>query len=161
GRRGECERTYRECIVREPTSGEAYWSLADLKNYLFSDRDVEDMNALVAAGAGGDANVARLHFALGRAYELRQEPARAVMHYERGIRLRRAQAPFDPDAFESKCRRIAASFDRAFFAAARGAGYRDSAPIFIVGMPRSGSTLVEQILASHSCVEGTMELPNI
>ncbi len=161
GQRPECERVYRECLAREPASGEAWWSLADLKNYTFSADEVAAMNALVAAGTGGDANLARLHFALGRAYELQGEDRRAFAHYERGNRLRRAQAPFDHAAFESRCRRIAASFDHAFFAAAGGAGHADRAPIFIVGMPRSGSTLVEQILASHSGVEGTMELPNV
>jgi outer membrane receptor protein involved in Fe transport/tetratricopeptide (TPR) repeat protein len=161
GRRSECERVYRECIARAPSSGEAYWSLADLKNYAFSADEVEAMNALVAAGTGGDANLARLHFALGRAYELRDDARRAFAHYDRGNRLRRAQTPFDHAAFESRCHRIASSFDRAFFAAVGGAGHADRAPIFIVGMPRSGSTLVEQILASHSCVEGTMELPNV
>ena len=161
GRRSECERVYRECIAREPASGEAYWSLADLKNYAFSAAEVEAMSALVAAGAGSEANLARLHFALGRAYELRGDARRAFEHYGRGNRLRRTQAPFDIAAFESRCRRITACFDRAFFAAADGAGHADPAPIFIVGMPRSGSTLVEQILASHSCVEGTMELPNV
>ena len=161
GQRSECERVYRECIEREPASGEAYWSLADLKNYSFSADDIAAMNALVTAGSGGDANLARLHFALGRAHELQGEPRRAFAHYERGNGLRRAQAPFDHAAFESRCRRIAARFDRAFFAAGAGAGRADRAPIFIVGMPRSGSTLVEQIIASHSCVEGTMELPNV
>jgi outer membrane receptor protein involved in Fe transport/tetratricopeptide (TPR) repeat protein len=161
GQRPECERVYRECIAREPASSEAYWSLADLKNYAFSADEVAAMNGLVAAGAGGDANLARLHFALGRAHELRGDDRTAFAHYDRGNRLCRAQTPFDHAAFGSKCRRIAASFDSAFFAAVAGAGHSDRAPIFIVGMPRSGSTLVEQILASHSRVEGTMELPNV
>jgi outer membrane receptor protein involved in Fe transport/tetratricopeptide (TPR) repeat protein len=161
GRRADCERVYHECIARESASGEAYWSLADLKNYVFSATEVKAMTALVAAGTGGDANLARLHFALGRAYEQRGDSARAFAHYDRGNRLRRVGAPFDYGAFEAKCRRIATSFDRSFFEVTRGAGHRDGAPIFIVGMPRSGSTLVEQILASHSCVEGTMELPNV
>jgi outer membrane receptor protein involved in Fe transport/tetratricopeptide (TPR) repeat protein len=161
GRRSECERVYEECLAREPASGDTFWSLADLKNYTFSRAQIEAMEALVAACTGGDANLARLEFALGRAYEQRSNPERAFAHYDRGNRLRRVQAPFDYDAFESKCRRIAENFDAGFFAAAHGAGYPDGAPIFIVGLPRSGSTLVEQILASHSCVEGTMELPNI
>ena len=161
GRRSDCERIYRECLAREPASGEAWWSLADLKNYLFSARDVAALQALIAAGAGGDANLARLHFALGRAYEQRDETQQAFAHYQRGNCLRRTHVPFDEDAFESRCRRIAARFDRGFFARVAGAGLADRAPIFIVGLPRSGSTLVEQILASHSGVEGTMELPNV
>jgi len=160
GRRKECERVYRECIAREPASGEAYWSLADLKNYAFSAAEIDAMNALVGGEAGRDANLAQLHFALGRAHELQGDFPRAFAHYDRGNRLRRAQVPFDGDAFASRCRRIAARFNPAFFASA-GAGHADRAPIFIVGLPRSGSTLVEQILASHCGVQGTMELPNV
>ena len=161
GRRSECERVYRECIAREPAAGEAYWSLADLKNYVFSADEVKAMDAVVATGAGGDANLARLHFALGRAHEQRGDAVKAFANYERGNRLRRRQAPFDHAVFASRCCRTVASFDHAFFAATQSAGHTDRAPIFIVGMPRSGSTLVEQILASHSGVEGTMELPNV
>jgi len=161
GRRSECEAVYHECIAREPTSGEAYWSLADLKTYRFGAAEIQAMQALTASGAGGDANIAQLHFALGRAYEQRGQAAAAFGHYAVGNRLRRAHSPFDADAFESKCRRVITRLNRDFFDANRGAGFADGAPIFIVGLPRSGSTLVEQILASHSCVDGTMELPNI
>jgi tetratricopeptide (TPR) repeat protein len=161
GRRGECERVYHECIEQETVSGEAYWSLADLKNYMFSDSEIAAMEAQRDSGVGGEANTALLEFALGRAREQRGDIERAFGHYESGNRLRRRSASFDIDAFEDKCRRIIAQLDGAFFAARVGAGIPDPAPIFVVGLPRSGSTLVEQILASHSSVEGTMELPNI
>jgi len=161
GRRAECERVYHECIEREPASGEAYWSLADLKTYRFSDAELAAMESQLRAGTGGDANAALLHFALGRAREQRGEFAPAFGHYAAGNALRRRNAPFDAIAFEDKSRRIVARMDGSFFASRRGGGHPDPAPIFIVGLPRSGSTLVEQILASHPAVEGTMELPNI
>src|SRR6202023_2740217 len=85
----------------------------------------------------------------------------AFAHYAQGNALRRLDAPFDIERFERRCERIRAFFDEAFFAGRNGGGDPSSAPIFIVGLPRSGSTLIEQILASHSRVEGTMELPNI
>jgi outer membrane receptor protein involved in Fe transport/tetratricopeptide (TPR) repeat protein len=161
GRRAECERVYQECLQQDPASGEAYWSLADLKNYVFSDAQVAAMESLIADPPGGDVNLAALHFALGRAREQRNEYASAFEHYATGNRLRQAVTPFDYDAFESKCGRVISCLDRGFFTSHRTSGIEDDSPIFIVGLPRSGSTLVEQILASHSRVEGTMELPNI
>ncbi len=161
GRRAECERVYHECLEQDPTSGEAYWSLADLKNYRFSAAEIAAMEALLADRAGDDINRAALHFALGRALEQRQDYGRAFEHYSTGNRLRRTATPFDYGAFERKCGRLMARLDRRFFSANRDSGIADEAPIFIVGLPRSGSTLIEQILASHSKVEGTMELPNI
>ncbi len=160
GRRTECERVYHECIAQEPESGEAYWSLADLKDYVFSEPEIAAMQALAAA-PGDEPNAALLHFSLGRAYEQKDHVERAFTHYATANRLRRAQKPFDYDAFDLKCRRVIASLDKDFFAANQGSGDPDDSPIFIVGLPRSGSTLIEQILASHSRVEGTMELPNI
>ncbi|HXA35850.1 MAG TPA: sulfotransferase [Steroidobacteraceae bacterium] len=158
GRRTACERVYHECIAQEP--GEAYWSLADLKDYAFSAAEIASMEALAAA-PGDEHNAALLHFSLGRAYEQKDHAKRAFSHYAMANRLRRAQKPFDYDAFDLKCRRLIASLDRDFFAANQGSGDPDDSPIFIVGLPRSGSTLIEQIIASHSRVEGTMELPNI
>jgi tetratricopeptide (TPR) repeat protein len=161
GRRTECERVYHECIARDAAAGEAYVSLAELKNYEFAPAEIATMQALLAAGTGGDGNAARLHFALGRAHEQRGATAIAFSHYAAGNRLRRAESPFDFADFELQTRRVISCLDQAFFAAAAGGGFADQAPIFIVGLPRSGSTLVEQILASHPAIDGTMELPNI
>ena len=161
GRRAECERTYRECLTRDASLGEAWWSLADLKNYAFSDAEVAMMQAQLAASSGDVGNQAQLHFALGRAFELKDAGPEAFAHYAAGNALRRRTAPFDVAAFEDKSRRVIACCDRAFFANRQATGCPDPAPIFVVGLPRSGSTLVEQILASHSQVEGTMELPNV
>jgi tetratricopeptide (TPR) repeat protein len=161
GRREECERVYHECIARDARAGEAYVSLAELKNYEFTPAEIAAMDALLAAGAGGDGNVARLHFALGRAHEQRGDPAIAFAHYAAGNRLRGRESPFDFAGFELQSRRVISYLDQSFFAAAAGGGFADRAPIFIVGLPRSGSTLVEQIVATHPAVDGTMELPNI
>ena len=159
GRRTRCEAAYRECLRLDPTSAEAYWSLADLKNYFFSDAELAAMQALLASPASTDR--AQLHFAIARALEQQARYDQAFGHYAEGNALRRKTAPFAIATFEAKSRRIAACFDPEFFRARALAGHPDPAPIFIVGLPRSGSTLVEQILASHSQVEGTMELHNI
>jgi tetratricopeptide (TPR) repeat protein len=161
GRRRECEQAYRRCLEMDPRMGEAYWSLADLKNYVFSDAEIASMQALVKGEDGDDGDQAHLHFALGRAFEHKQDYAAAFAHYAVANRRRRKTVPFDIQAFEDKSRRVRECFDPAFFAARSGGGYPDGSPIFIVGLPRSGSTLLEQILASHSAVEGTFELPNL
>jgi tetratricopeptide (TPR) repeat protein len=159
GRRARCEDAYRECLRRDPMSAEAYWSLADLKNYFFSDTELAAMQDLLAAPPGADR--AQLHFAIARALEQREKYAEAFGHYAAGNALRSKTSPFSIETFEAKSNRIRACFDPEFFRSRIAAGHPDPAPIFIVGLPRSGSTLVEQILASHSQVEGTMELHNI
>lgn len=159
GRRAQCEHAYRQCLSLDPTFAEAYWSLADLKNYSFGEADLAAMQNLLASQAGTDR--AQLHFAIARALEQRDRYSEAFRHYAEGNALRRRTSPFSIEKFEAKTTRIAACYDSEFFRARAPAGHHDGAPIFIVGLPRSGSTLVEQILASHSQVEGTMELPNI
>ena len=161
GNRRECEQAYKDCLRMEPRFGEAYSSLADLKNYAFSDAEIEGMKTLLAGDAGDDADQAQLHFALGRAFEHKSEYAMAFAHYATGNRRRRKTVSFRIENFERKTRRVRECFDAPFFAERAGAGCPDPSPIFVVGLPRSGSTLVEQILASHSSVEGTFELPNV
>jgi tetratricopeptide (TPR) repeat protein len=161
GRRRESEASYKAALQMDPGRGEVYWSLADLKNYTFGDEEIAAMERLLASDKRERSNEAQLHFALGRAFEQREDYERAFMHYAEGNALRRLDAPFDIGRFERRSARIRTFFDAGFFAARSGSGDRSSAPIFIVGLPRSGSTLVEQILASHSQVQGTMELPNI
>lgn len=161
GLRTESETSYKEALALDPGRAEGYWSLADLKNYVFSDAEIAAMQQLVASDPRGPSNEAQLHFALGKAFEQRERYAEAFRHYARGATLRRREAPFDIGQFERRSAAIRAFFDAAFFAARGGGGHPSRAPIFIVGLPRSGSTLVEQILASHPAVEGTMELPNI
>jgi tetratricopeptide (TPR) repeat protein len=161
GHRRECEEAYKACLDIDASFGEAYWSLADLKNYVFSDVEIAAMQTLLTGGGGEDVSQAHLHFALGRAFEHKKSYSVAFAHYATGNVRRRKTVPFDIITFENKTRRVRECFDAAFFAERVHAGHRDPAPIFIVGLPRSGSTLVEQILASHSSVEGTFELPNV
>ena len=161
GKRSDSEASYKAALQLDPGLGEAYWSLADLKNYVFSDEEIEAMQQLLARDKRGRSNKAQLHFALGRAFEQREQYPEAFAHYAQGNALRRLDAPFDVARFERRCARIRAFFDARFFAVRASCGDPSHAPIFIVGLPRSGSTLIEQILASHSQVEGTMELPNI
>jgi tetratricopeptide (TPR) repeat protein len=161
GRRPESEASYKAALALDPARAEAWWSLADLKNYLFSDAEIAEMQHRLASGKQPRRNEAHLQFALGKACEQRSAYAQAFAHYAAGNALRRLDEPFDIEVFERRCARIRAFYDAGFFAAHRGSGDLSPAPIFIVGLPRSGSTLLEQILASHSQVEGTMELPNI
>jgi tetratricopeptide (TPR) repeat protein len=161
GRRADSEASYKAALAMDPGIAEAYWSLADLKNYTLDDAEVETMQRLLTSDKREPSNEAQLHFALGKAFEQREQYADAFAHYARGNALRRLDEPFDIEQFESRTARIRALFDAGFFAQRAGSGDPSPAPIFIVGLPRSGSTLLEQILASHSRVEGTMELPNI
>lgn len=161
GRRAESEAAYKETLRMDPRFAEGWWSLADLKNYSFSDTEIEQIRHGLRDDRQERSSRAQLLFALGKALEQRRQFADAFECYAQGNALRSLDAPFDIDHFERRTRRIEATFDTAFFAERAGSGARNRAPIFIVGLPRSGSTLIEQILASHSQVEGTMELPNI
>ncbi|MBV8144176.1 MAG: sulfotransferase [Gammaproteobacteria bacterium] len=161
GRRRDSEASYKAALQLDPGRAEAYWSLADLKNYTFSDQEISAMQRLLATDKRDRSNEAQLHFALGRAFEHRRDYEKAFAHYAEGNALRHLDAPFDIEGFERRSARIRAFFDQAFFADRHGNGEPSHAPIFIIGLPRSGSTLLEQILASHSQVEGTMELPNV
>ena len=161
GRRAESEASYRQALKLDPGHAEAYWSLADLKNYAFGDDELAEMRRLVRDDPRQPGNEAQLHFALGKALEQRGRYGESFASYARGNALRRIDEPFSIEAFERRTRRIRAFFTADYFRARAQAGSPSRAPIFIVGLPRSGSTLIEQILASHSQVEGTMELPNI
>jgi tetratricopeptide (TPR) repeat protein len=161
GRRRQSEQEYKTCLAIDPRFGEAYWSLADLKNYVFSDTEIAAMQSLLEGEDGDHVQQAHLHFALGRALENREQYGPAFDHYAAGNKRRRNTVPFSIEEFEGKTQRVRQFFDASFFSARASAGFADPAPIFVVGLPRSGSTLVEQILASHSHVEGTFELPNV
>jgi tetratricopeptide (TPR) repeat protein len=152
---------YRAAAAARPNYGDAYWSLANLKTYRFTPEEVARMRAEEAAA--GTALVDRYHlcFALGKALEDEGDFGGAYLYYERGNALKRAETRYRPEPIERNARLQAAVCTREFFAARRGVGCDASDPIFIVGLPRSGSTLLEQILASHSAVEGTMELADV
>lgn len=160
-RQGESVQTYRKSIELAPHLGEAYWSLANLKTFKFTQADVAAMQAQLANAKLTNDDRLQFHFALGKAFEDGGEFAESFKHYEEGNRLRRAGVGYDPQWNTEQKRRAKALFTPEFFAARAGQGASVPDPIFIVGLPRSGSTLLEQILSSHPQVEGTMELADI
>jgi tetratricopeptide (TPR) repeat protein len=150
---------YRAAIRCKPDFGEVYWSMANLKVFRFEEHEVEAMEAQLAHGGLSDSAEIHFHFALGKAYDDRKDYATAWRHYDAGNRKQRPLVKHDPVDMELRHQRIIETFDAAFLAEHAGHGCESAAPIFIIGLPRSGSTLIEQILASHSQVEGTAELP--
>ena len=161
GRQKECIAAYHRSIALLPGLGEAWWSLANLKTFRFSQDDIAQMEAQLQNPRLSDEDRWHFHFALGKALEDAGEFERSFEHYVQGNRLRRMALDHDADEIASHVRRSCAFFTRELFAGRAGMGCTAPDPIFIVGLPRSGSTLIEQILASHSQVEGTMELPDI
>lgn len=160
-RQSECVQTYRRSIELAPHLGEAYWSLANLKTFRFTQEDIAAMQAQLAQGQLTDDDRLQFHFALGKAFEDAEQFAESFRHYDAGNRLRRAGIGYDADWNSEQMRRAKALFTAEFFGARAGQGADAPDPIFIVGLPRSGSTLLEQILSSHPLVEGTMELADI
>ena len=162
GRQPEAIHAYRQAVTHQPTMGEAWWSLANLKTVKLGGDDIAAMEQALAALARDEAerqeDVFHLHFSLGKAFEDAGDYAGAFRHYDRGNRLRRTMVRHDAAEFSAEVTATADAFTSAFIAEMGPGGCRAADPIFIVGLPRSGSTLVEQILSSHSQVEGTMEL---
>lgn len=160
GRQSDAVDAYRRAITLEPGMGEAWWSLANLKRVSF---DVDDRSAMRAALGTEISHEDRFHllFALGKAEEDAGDHAASFADYAEGNRLRRAMVRYDAAEIEAHVARSAALFTPEFFARRAGWGCPAADPVFILGMPRAGSTLIEQILSSHSQVEGTMELPDI
>lgn len=154
----DCIAAYREAIALKPESGEAYWSLANLKTFRFSFEDINRMSALLERTDLDTQARAAMHFALGKALEDARQYASSFEQYQKGNAVWRKSISHNADsstAFVGRCKTV---FTPEFFRERSGAGSSAPDPIFIVGLPRSGSTLVEQILASHSAVEGTREL---
>lgn len=161
GRQGESITAYRKAIALEPRLGEAYWSLANLKTFRFDADEIAAMERQLARDELSNDDRLHFHFALGKAREDAREFAASFDHYAQGNRLRRSVSRYLADETTDHVRRSKALLTPAFFAARAGWGCQDADPIFVVGLPRSGSTLIEQILASHSAVEGTMELADL
>jgi tetratricopeptide (TPR) repeat protein len=161
GRLEEAIESYRNAYRTRRDFGDAYWSLANLKTYRFTDDELATMEHVVSER--DTATVDRFHvlFALGKAWEDRDDPVRSFRYYEQGNRLRRQDLRYDADRADAAMKAHAEVCTESLFESRAGAGAEEIDPIFIVGLPRSGSTLLEQILASHSQVDGTMELPNI
>lgn len=152
---------YRSAVLANPDFGEAAWSLANLKTFRFEDAELRQMEARLDNPALPDEPRANFCFALGKAYEDRENYVRAFDYYEQGNGIRRMHESYDPVLTEVVNERIQEVFSRAFIESKAGLGHESKEPIMIVGLPRSGSTLLEQILASHSMVEGTQELPEL
>ncbi len=161
GRQDDAIEAYRRCIELAPTLGEAWWSLANLKTFRFTPGDIEAMRAQLPSAALTAEDRFHFHFALGKALEDSGAYRDSFENYERGNRLRRAAIDYSAAGNHDLVVRSKALFTREFFAARAGSGAADPDPIFIIGLPRSGSTLLEQILSSHPAVEGTQELPNV
>jgi len=161
GREAESVAAYHRCIALTPSFGEAYWSLANLKTFRFGASEVAAMRTQLARTDLTAESRFHFHFALGKALEDSQDFQQSFAHYALGNRLRREQISYSADRTAAQVRRSRALFTAEFFQARPHYGAAAADPIFVVGLPRSGSTLVEQILASHSAVEGTMELHDI
>jgi tetratricopeptide (TPR) repeat protein len=161
GQQAEGIAAYRRCVELEPEFGEAYYSLANLKTYRFSSDEIAAMQHQLQRDNLNDTSRVNFLFALGKAFEDRADYGQAWRYYEEGNARQRMLVSYDPVHTETVNDELVAFFNAEFFAATAGQGHADPAPIFVVGLPRSGSTLIEQIIASHSQVEGTSELPYI
>ena len=161
GSLAEAVAAYRHASEVEPKLGEAWWSLANLKTVHFSPADLGAMREALSRQALGDDDRLHFEFALGKALEDESAYEESFTHYAAGNALRRKSHPYNAQANADFTRSLRATFTREFFAARAGSGVDARDPIFVVGLPRAGSTLIEQILASHSRVEGTMELQDL
>ena len=161
---GESEKaiaSYKAAIASQPDHADAWYALANLKTYRFSDDELTAMQAQEGRTALSHAQRIHLNFALGKAHEDRKDYESAFEAYARGNELKRRQTRYTSEQMEEELEAQKALCTPELFARQSGKGHDDPAPIFIVGLPRAGSTLLEQILASHSQVDGTLELPNI
>jgi tetratricopeptide (TPR) repeat protein len=161
GREEESIAAYRKSIDMQSSLGEAYWSLANLKTFHFTAGEIKAMRAQLARTDLADEDLFHLHFAMGKALEDAGDYAASFENYVHANRLRRLAIRYNPAEMTTHVRRGKALLTREFFEARSGFGASAPDPIFIVGLPRAGSTLLEQILSSHSQVEGTMELPDL
>ena len=161
GQREEAIDSYRRAAECRPNFGDAFWSLANLKTYRFTNEELTRMRAALAEPTTGAVDRYHLCFALAKALEDQGEFAESLHCYQLGNSLKRVETRYRAEIIENNTRQQIAVCSGEFLASRRGWGAPSPDPIFIVGLPRSGSTLLEQILASHSKVEGTQELPNV
>lgn len=159
GRQDQAVQAYRAAVRLKPDFGEAYWSMANLKAFRFEDAEIAAMRKALDRGELNASAEIHFRFALAKALEDQQDFDGAWQYYDSGNRRQRMQVSHDPLGMEKRHNEIIEIFDAAYLAEHAGNGCTAADPILIVGLPRSGSTLVEQILASHSEVEGTSELP--
>jgi tetratricopeptide (TPR) repeat protein len=161
GRQQQAIESYRAAAAARPSFGDAYWSLANLKTYRFADDEIVRMRAQEAASATPLVDRYHLCFALGKALEDRANYEESFAYYERGNALKKREIHYSADSLERSLGLQRSVLTSDFVASRHGVGCDAPDPIFIVGLPRAGSTLLEQILASHSLVEGTTELADI
>jgi tetratricopeptide (TPR) repeat protein len=161
GEQDEAVAKYRQAIAAQPTFGEAWYAIGDLKSGRYTPQDVDELRRLVKVPDVDELDRAQLHFALGRALEQHQQFEASFAAYAEGNRLRSLSATYDADETTRHVDQSIALFDRRFFEERAGGGEPAADPIFVLGLPRSGSTLIEQILASHRQIEPTGELPDI
>ncbi|HEY2464921.1 MAG TPA: sulfotransferase [Steroidobacteraceae bacterium] len=161
GKQQESIDAYHAAAAARPSFGDAYWSLANLKTYRFTDPEIARMRAEESAAGLGAVDRYHLCFALGKALEDREQYEASWRYYERGNALKRAESRYRPEILETNTRKQIEVCTTEFFAQRAGFGAAAADPIFILGLPRAGSTLLEQILASHSKVEGTQELADV
>jgi len=161
GRTAEAIEAYMAATADRPDFGDAWWSLANLKTYRFTADSIAVMRDRLDDVATTEVDRVHIAFALGKALEDQGDYAASWAAYDRGNAMHRASNGFLPEFFETNTREQKRVCTPSFFAARKGWGLDDPSPIFVLGLPRSGSTLIEQILASHSMVEGTQELPDI
>ncbi len=161
GHTAEAVDAYLAATTDRPDFGDAWWSLANLKTYRFSPESIAVMRGRLNDPATADHDRIHIAYALGKALEDEGDYAGSWACYTRGSALHRAGNGYIPEVFETNTREQRRVCTTQFFAERAGWGLDDPAPIFVLGLPRSGSTLIEQILASHSLVEGTQELPDI
>jgi tetratricopeptide (TPR) repeat protein len=158
GHVGDAISAYRQVLQIDPARGVAWWAMGNLKTFKFQIEDVESMRRGLDRDDVDDDNRIHLHFALGKALGDQGEYEEAFAHYRKASELRRAKSPHNAQIVHANVLTAEKTFTPEFFAATAGAGYLAADSIFVVSMPRSGSTLIEQILASHPAIEGTEEL---
>ena len=152
--------SYKNTILQNNLSGEAYWSLANLKTYSFSENEIIDMEDTLKSDMS-DIERSQMHFALGKAYEVKKDFDKSFKNYYEGNKVKKGLIKYSSDDTTDNTKRILNFFNKENIQKLARSSTRDRDPIFVLGMPRSGSTLVDQIISSHSKVDGTQELPNI
>ena len=152
--------SYKNTIIQNNLSGEAYWSLANLKTYSFSKNEIKDMEETLK-GDMSDIERSQMHFALGKAYEVKKDFDKSFTNYFEGNKVKKGLIKYSSDDTSDNTKRILEFFNQENIQNLAKSSTSNRDPIFVLGMPRSGSTLVDQIISSHSKVDGTQELPNI
>ena len=161
GRQEEAVAAYRKAIGLAPGNGGAWHALSNMKLAVFTDADIALMREQLDKAGMEDESRFNMHFTLGKALEDQKDYAASFTHYAEANRIRRSRSDYDVKGLEDYVAQAKALFTPEFFAARAGQGHAAGDPVFVLGMHRAGSTLVEQILSSHSAIEGTRELPHL